>query len=96
MAIDGALFFNLAKAATSKEVSVQGRAIITSRLDQLKTWLQQRVPLTNDEEWKAFYGYIASMIGRFEENPGEFKVESPLDPPPGMPIGMEDLDFCGQ
>jgi hypothetical protein len=95
MSIDAALFFNLARAATSKEVSIPARAIISSRLDQLRSWLQQRGPVTTDEEWKAFYGYMAAMIVRMNEEPDEFKAEYPLDPPPGMPIGSYDFDFCG-
>jgi hypothetical protein len=61
----------------------------------LRSWLQQRGPVTTDEEWKAFYGYLAAMIVRMKEEPDEFKAEYPLDPPPGMPIGSYDLDFCG-
>jgi hypothetical protein len=95
MSIDGSLFFNLAQAATSKEVSLQSRAIIAWKLDQLRSWLQQRVPLTADESWKAFYSYMAATMGRLKEKPDEFKSEYPFEPPPGMPIGSPDTDYCG-
>lgn len=95
MAIDDALFFSLARIATTKEASVQSRAIVTMKLEQLKVWLQQRAGLTADEQWRAFYSYIASALGRMKDAPEEFKTEYPLDPPPGMPIGSFDSDFCG-
>jgi hypothetical protein len=95
MTVDGALFAGLARIVTSKDASFQSRAIISWKLDQLKTWLQQRIPATADEEWKAFYSYMVTSLNRLKEQPDEFKMEYPLDTPPGMPIGSYDADFCG-
>jgi hypothetical protein len=95
MAIDGALFFNLANLATNKDGSVQTRAIASWKLDELRGWLQSRIPATADEEWKSFYTYIASAISRMKESPEEFHTEYPFDPPPGMPIGDGGMEYCG-
>ncbi|MFD0999868.1 zinc-dependent metalloprotease [Ohtaekwangia kribbensis] len=95
MSIDGALFSNLAKLAASNNASLQTRAITLLKLEQLKGWLKQRSPVTTNEEWKAFYVYIASLIEKLQEKPEEFKADYPLESPPGMPIGDTDMDFCG-
>jgi hypothetical protein len=95
MSIDGALFFSLANLATSKEATVQTRAIASWKLDELRAWLQARIPATADEEWKSFYTYIAAAIARIKEAPEEFRTEYPFDPPPGMPIGDSGLEYCG-
>ncbi|SKC78344.1 zinc-dependent metalloprotease [Ohtaekwangia koreensis] len=95
MSIDGALFSNLAKLASSKDASLSTRAITSLKLDQLKAWLKQKGPLTANEEWKAFYSYTASLIEKLQSNPEEFRADYPLDAPPGMPIGTLDMDFCG-
>ena len=86
------LFTNLAKLALHKDASVQTKAIISFRLDQLKTWLQTRQ--TADESWKAHYIYLAKQISNMQENPEEFKTENLLPIPPGAPIGSSEL-FCG-
>jgi len=65
------------------------------KLDQLKSYLLSRVNATADEEWKAFYGYLAGQIGQFREEPADFKPEILLPPPPGQPIGSDDFDYCG-
>jgi hypothetical protein len=95
MSIDGALFSNLAKLAASNNASLQTRAITLLKLEQLKGWLKQKSPVTTNEEWKAFYVYIASLIEKLQEKPEEFKADYPLESPPGMPIGDTDMDFCG-
>jgi hypothetical protein len=94
MSIDGALFANLAKLAASDNASLQTRAITSLKLEQLKGWLKQKGPVTTNEEWRAFYVYMASLIERFQEKPEEFKTDYPLESPPGMPIGNLDMDFC--
>ncbi len=95
MSVDGALFSNLAKLAASEQSSLQARAITMLKLEQLKNWLKQKGPATTNEEWKAFYVYIASLIEKLQEKPEEFKADYPLESPPGMPIGNLDMDFCG-
>ncbi len=88
MSTGNALFTNLAKLAVSKDASVQTKAIVTFKLDQLKSWLQSKS--TTDEEWKAYYAYLAKQITQFQDDPAEFKQDKPLDAPPGAPIGMTE------
>jgi hypothetical protein len=96
MAIDYALFTNLTKLALNKDTAAPTKAIVTLKLNQLKIWLAQRAGLTADEEWKAFYGYLAGQITKLQDNPEEFKQENLLPPPPGMPIGDTGMDYyCG-
>ncbi len=95
MSIGGALFSNLIKLASSGDASLQTRAITSLKLDQLKSWLKAKAPLTVDEEWKAYYAYISTQIQQWQSEPVAFKRDSPLPAPPGMPIGSSDLEFCG-
>lgn len=92
MAIDNALFTNLTKLALNKDAAAPTKAIVGLKLIQLKTWLGQKV--TTDEEWKAFYLYLANQIGKFQDNPEEYKSENLLPAPPGMPIGDGGMDYC--
>lgn len=95
MTIDHALFTNLARLAVNKEASAPVKALVFLKVDQLKAWLAQRGTVTTDEEWKAFYLYLAGQIGKFQDDPSEYKTENLLPPPPGQPIGDFDLEFCG-
>ena len=95
MAADYALLVNLMKLAVHKDAQAAVKAIMMLKLDQLKSYLLSRVNATADEEWKAFYGYLAGQIGQFREEPADFKPEILLPPPPGQPIGSDDFDYCG-
>jgi hypothetical protein len=92
MGINYALFTNLTKLAMSKDASAPTRAIVTTKLDQLKAWLQTR-PAT-DESWKAYNSYLAQQVLKFQQNPDEFKQDILLAAPPGMPIGSTE-EACG-
>ncbi len=94
MAIDNAMFTSLARLALSNDASSPVKAIATLKLQQLKVWLISRTAST-DEEWKAFYAYLAAQIGTIESSPEEFKIDSLLPAPPGMPIGDQDPFSCG-
>ena len=95
MAIDHALFTNLAKLSLNKDAAAPAKAITRMKLEQLKIWLISKVPATLDEDWKAFYSYLSGQITRLQDNPEEFKQENLLPAPPGMPIGDIDPDYCG-
>lgn len=93
MAIDYAMFSNLAKLALSNDAAPATKAIAHAKLKQLKTWLSTRPP--GNEEWSAYYAYLAQLTDRLEDDPEEFKTQQVLQAPPGQPIGDMDLDFCG-
>jgi len=88
-----ALFTNLSKLALNKDASVQTRAIVSLKLEQLKSWLQSKQ--TSDESWKAYYSYMVKQISSLQEDPEEFKQDNLLAVPPGAPIGTTDMEFCG-
>ncbi len=93
MAIDYAMFSNLAKLALSTDAAPASRAIAHAKLKSLKTWLSTR-PAGN-EEWSAFYAYLADLVDRLEDDPEEFKIQQVMQSPPGQPIGMSEPDYCG-
>ncbi|NOT77247.1 MAG: DUF5117 domain-containing protein [Cyclobacteriaceae bacterium] len=95
MSVDQTLLTNLAKLALSKDTSVPAKAIALLKLDQLKAWVTARANVTNEEEWRSFYFHMAFQIGKLQSNPEEFKQDTPLAAPPGMPIGDMDPDYCG-
>lgn len=93
MAIDYAMFSNLAKLALSNDASPAAKAITVAKLKQLKTWLSARPGAT--EEWAAYYAYLAKLVDRLDDEPEEFKTQPVLPAPPGQPIGDYDMDYCG-
>jgi hypothetical protein len=92
MAVNYALFTNLAKLSLNKTASAEAKAITILKLDQLKSWLTAKV--SSDEGWRAHYSYVIRQITLFQQNPEEFKQEDMLPAPPGMPIGDFDIEFC--
>ncbi len=93
MSTNYALFTNLSKLGLDNEASVQSRAIVLLKLDQLKSWLQTKQ--TADESWKAHYSYLVKQITSLQEDPDEFKKDNLLPVPPGAPIGTTEREFCG-
>lgn len=91
MAASNALFTNLARLSVHKDASAQTRAIVDLKLNQLQAWLTPKAATTTDEEWKAFYSYLATEIAHLKENPKEYVTEQLLPPPPGQPIGEEGM-----
>jgi hypothetical protein len=90
MATNYALFTNLTKLALHKNAFAETRAVVFLKLDELKIWLKTKA---TTEDWKAHYAYIVKQIDALQEDPDEYKVESLLPPPPGMPIGDCEMDF---
>jgi len=94
MAIDNALFTNLAKLSLSNDAAAPARAIARMKMDQLRAWVVAKSAVTVDEEWKAFYNYLSGQIAKLQNSPEEYKQENLLQAPPGQPIGDFDMDFC--
>lgn len=94
MAVNIALISNLASLALNKDALGQTKSIIHFKITQLIAWLNTRA--TADDGWKAHYSYLAEKLKQLQDDPDEYKEENVLPPPPGMPIGDMDLDFCGE
>lgn len=94
MAVNNALISNLASLALNKDASGQTKSILHYKILQLRGWLSAKA--TADDGWKAHYSYLAEKLTQLQDDPDEYKEENVLPPPPGMPIGDMDLDFCGE
>ncbi len=90
MTVNHAVLNNLVKLNRNNQASAQARAVAALKIDQLKTWLNEKVRTTNAENWKAHYAYMLNLINVFRDNPEKFEAENLLAPPPGQPIGMEE------
>jgi hypothetical protein len=95
MTVNDVVLNNLFKLAMNANSGAGVRAAVYLKLDQLKTSLITLSKAATDPEWRAHYGYGLSRIQKFLENPDEFKQESPLQAPPGQPIGQALSGSCG-
>jgi hypothetical protein len=95
MTVNHTVVNNLIKLNRNNTASAQARAIASLKIDQLKTWLTEKVRTTTQENWRAHYAYVVTMIHTFRENPEKYEAENLLAPPPGQPIGMEEEHCTG-
>jgi hypothetical protein len=95
MTVNHSVLNNLIKLNRNINASAQARAIASLKIDQLKTWLAEKVRTTTQENWRAHYAYAVTMIHTFRENPEKYEAENLLAPPPGQPIGMEEEHCTG-
>ena len=84
----------LLRLAANKSASTQVRSVAFLKLNQLDSWIKERIKGVVDEDWKAHYIFAQERIRRFIDDPQEFKIEFELNPPPGQPIGAQNADFC--
>jgi hypothetical protein len=94
--VNNVLLTNLIQLALDNNASAQVRAIAYLKLEQVKAWMTPRSPSVVDEDWKAHYTYAIAQIQKFQEHPDEYKKDVPLVAPPGQPIGMDEIGFCGR
>jgi hypothetical protein len=90
---------DLMALASGERASNQVRAISESRLGLLRDWSVFQQGLTRDENQRAFLGYAANQIKRFQEDPKKMNLTKPNDPPDGQPIGTDwwsvaDREWC--
>ena len=89
------LLNRLAHLYLNGSANEQVKAIVSAKLIQLKSDLEQkkkRVRTTNEtREWDAHYSYLLKLIWQLETSPDRFKEENALSQPPGSPIGSD----CG-
>jgi hypothetical protein len=62
--------------------SVAVRAIVYGKLNEIKGRSDSKSPLDAD---------LIHRIQQFQSDPAKFIVAKPIEAPPGMPIGDEDL-----
>jgi len=73
--------------ASDKSAIGQVRAITGYKLDELEKWIKSQLAYSWDIEQEAHYKHTLKQIDHFHKHPEEFEHESPLEPPPGQPIG---------
>jgi hypothetical protein len=73
--------------ATDKSALGQVRAIASYKLDELEQWIKSQLDYSWDIAQEAQYKYTLKQISYFHQHPEEYAHESPLEPPPGQPIG---------
>lgn len=88
------LLLNLARLARSKDASAEVKAIVWSRLATVKKNLSSRV--TPESVWDVHYKFLVKEIESWEQGGGDLKIDQPLPPPPGMPIGECEMTYVEQ
>ncbi len=90
------VFINeLIRLAANKSASTQVKSVAFLKLNQLDSWIKERIKAAVNEDWKAHYMYAEERVRKFMEDPQDFKTELELNPPPGQPIGAANSEFCG-
>jgi hypothetical protein len=87
--VNTVFLYNLMSLASDRENAPQVRAISFLKLEELKNWLSSQLD-TEDADQRAHFLHSLSQIKRFQEDPSEIVLPSPLEAPPGAPIGMND------
>lgn len=87
--VDSAVLHGLMSLAANNRASNQVRAIAFQKLGELKTWLDTNSSSGVDGGQLAHLIYASAKIKKFLEDPEEFEIPQPLQPPPGSPIGMD-------
>lgn len=78
---------HLMMLASDKSALGQVQAIAAYKLDELEKWIKSQLAYSWDVEQEAHYKYTLKKIDYFRQHPEVFEHESPLEPPPGQPIG---------
>ncbi|MCK4748603.1 MAG: hypothetical protein KAT15_16235, partial [Bacteroidales bacterium] len=79
--------------ASDRSATTQARAIASLKIDELGQWISDQLEYTRDTQLEAHYAYALQQISYFREHPDKFEHETPLEPPPGQPIGNCGLNY---
>ena len=85
--VDSVVLYHLMVLQKDESASMQARAIAGRELEDLRKWLI--APRAGDGSSQAHWSSAALQIRRFQENPKDFQMPVPAEPPPGQPIGEE-------
>jgi hypothetical protein len=84
--VNSIVLYHLMALAKDEKASAQARAIASSELNDLQTWL---MTAQGDAAARAHYTFAAREIKRFLDHPKDFVLTTPADLPPGQPIGED-------
>lgn len=90
--VNDVVLMNLMHLASNENSGSQVRAIAFLKIQELKKWLSGQKNTSNIDQ-KAHFMKALRDIDEFENNPSKYKLEKPLDPPAGSPIGTDAM--CG-
>ena len=91
--VDNLVLHHLMQLASDRSASTQARAIASLKIDELGKWIADQLEYTRDVQLEAHYAFALKQILFFSEHPDEFEHETPLEAPPGSPIGDCGLNF---
>jgi len=80
----------LMQLSTSKAASPQARAVATTKIADLESWLTDQLETDAPVSVEAHWSAALDDIERFWKEPEKFVVDPPLATPPGQPIGSEE------
>jgi hypothetical protein len=90
-AADTVALYRLMQLAANEAAPAQVRATALAKITELRDWLSPQRP--QDAALRAFYQYGIAQIKRFETDPKQIGLPRPPAPPPGMPIGDDEIDY---
>ena len=91
--VDDVVLDNLLRLAANEQAAPQVRALARLKLTELKEWLGANLGQRPEENRHAQFAYATAEIEQFEKDPKSIKIPSPVEPPPGQPIGEADQDL---
>jgi hypothetical protein len=81
--VEDVVVYHLMALAKNDAAPAQVRAIVSQKLEQIRASLSGKPG--------AHAQYEAAQIKQFQQSPKEFVMLKPVEPPPGQPIGCEEL-----
>jgi hypothetical protein len=90
---DNLVLHHLMQLASDKSASVQARAIASYKITELERWISNQLEYIRDAQLEPHYAFALKQIRHFSEHPELHEHETPLEAPPGQPIGDCGLNY---
>jgi hypothetical protein len=91
--VDDVALDDLMRLAANQQAAPQVRALASLKLTELKDWLSAGLKQSSEENRRAHFAYAVSEIELFQKDPKSITIPTPVEPPPGQPIGEADQDL---
>jgi hypothetical protein len=85
--VDNVVLFHLMGVAVFEQTAPQVRSVALLKIEELNSWLKERLAEVKEPNRKAHIQYALSQIEQFRDDPGRLNLPRPLSAPPGAPIG---------
>jgi hypothetical protein len=90
--VEDVVLYNLIGLAANEQATTQVRSVAHQKLAQLLIWIGKNVAGNMDEGEIAHREHAGHEINRFQNDPKQFHMPAPAEPPDGPPIGSDDED----